>query len=198
MLAPNFRLDEIAQEYKGRYAVVQPHAVDRLQDLRDELGPLVVNSGYRPPGYNASIGGATYSRHMYGDAFDIDPVNVSLTTLQSACYSHGAGYVGVYTTHMHCDWRDDTVSIEFFGTPNGTFTFQPPPFDAVVRFDSFGVELEAPAEGWDEGEPLREWTAYDADGYAIDSFVGEKYEPPADAASVEVWIGREIVRTVVF
>src|SRR5690606_17424243 len=52
-LAPNFVLDELAQAWKGRYGVVQPHAVAKLQALRDALGPIVVNSGYRNPDYNA-------------------------------------------------------------------------------------------------------------------------------------------------
>ena len=197
LVAPNFRLDEVAHRFKGQYAVVQPHAIDRLQDLRDQLGPLIVNSGYRPPGYNASVGGAIHSRHMYGDAFDIDPVNVSLSTLQDTCYANGAGYVGVYATHIHCDWRNDPLSAEFFINSGATgFSYAPPQFDADLRFD--GAQLDAPAEGWDEGQPLREWTAYDSSGWAIDTAVGEKYTPPANAASVEVWIGREIVRTVIF
>ncbi len=207
MLAPNFRLDEVAQSWKGQFAIVQPHAIDRLQDLRDDLGALVVNSGYRPPDYNASVGGATYSRHMYGDAFDLDPVSVSLTTLQNTCYSHGAGYVGVYSTHIHCDWRDDSVSVEFFGSNTSSFAFDMPILDGFIRSDvdlsaigtdasSDAVVLDAPATGWDEGEPLREWTAYDVDGYAIDFYVGETYEPPLDAASVEVFIGREVLRTI--
>src|SRR5690606_7813237 len=67
-LAPNFTLGEVAQASKGRYAVVQPHAVAHMQAIRDQLGALTVNSGYRSPGYNSGIAGsATYSRHMYGD-----------------------------------------------------------------------------------------------------------------------------------
>lgn len=49
-ITPNFTLEETAQVWKGRYAVVQPHAVAYLQDLRDMIGPIVVNSGYRSPG----------------------------------------------------------------------------------------------------------------------------------------------------
>lgn len=194
-LAPNFRLDEIAQLYKGRYAVVQPHAVERLQDLRDQLGALIVNSGYRSPGYNSGIGGATWSRHMYGDGFDIDPVSVSLSALQSACNAHGASYVGVYTSHMHCDWRNDPLSTAFYGSAgSNAFTWELPAFDGAIAVDA--GRLVAPAVGWDEGEPLREWVAFDADGWAIDTFVGETWDPPPGTASVEVWIGREIVRTL--
>lgn len=67
-LAPNFLLLEIAVPEKGPFAVVQPHAVASLQAVRDDLGALIVNSGYRNPAYNAGVGGATWSRHQYGDA----------------------------------------------------------------------------------------------------------------------------------
>ena len=90
-LAPNFVLEEVAQAYKGRFGVVQTHAIDRLQAMRDDLGALVINSGYRNPDYNAGVGGATWSRHMYGDAFDIDPVSASLTELAEACEAEGRG-----------------------------------------------------------------------------------------------------------
>ncbi|WP_373422454.1 D-Ala-D-Ala carboxypeptidase family metallohydrolase [Enhygromyxa salina] len=67
-VATNFTLDGFAQAWKGRYAVVQSQGVTRLQDLQDIIGPIAVKSGHRPPGYNAMVGGATHSCHMYGDS----------------------------------------------------------------------------------------------------------------------------------
>lgn len=47
-------------------------AVNILQPLRDALGtPVNINSGYRCPSLNRSIGGATNSQHMTGQAADI-------------------------------------------------------------------------------------------------------------------------------
>jgi hypothetical protein len=117
-LSPNFRLDEVAQLYKGRWAVVQPHAIVALQDIRDELGSLTLNSGYRSPEYNASVGGVTNSRHMFGDAFDIAPGNASLSQLEQACEDYG-GFLVEYDTFAHCDWRLDPVDEQFFGAPMG-------------------------------------------------------------------------------
>lgn len=192
-LAPNFVFDEFMQEWKGRYGLFQPHMVVKLQDLRDDLGPLAVNSGYRNPEYNAGVGGVTYSRHQWGDAVDLDPVSVSLDQLGSACSAADADYVGYYESHIHCDWRNHPLDPEFYDPeptqPGHEHSRAPLPELHVQLARSFGV-WTAPAEGWDEGEPLREWTAYDADGQVLSQQVGRHFSPPAEAAQVEVVVGR--------
>jgi uncharacterized protein YcbK (DUF882 family) len=46
--------------------------IDNLNVLRQELGsPLFVNSGYRSPEHNKSIGGSLNSQHLTGKAADI-------------------------------------------------------------------------------------------------------------------------------
>jgi hypothetical protein len=117
-VAPSFTLGELARAWQGPLAIVQPHAVVRLQALRDALGPLAVHSGYRSPGYNAAIGGAMHSRHMYGDAFDLEPLAAPLDDLAAACLEQNA-FVVEYDTHIHCDWRDDPVDERFFGPLDG-------------------------------------------------------------------------------
>jgi hypothetical protein len=189
-LAPNFLLDEIAQEWKGPYAVVQPHAIERLQDMRDELGALIINSGYRSPEYNETVDGVTWSRHIYGDAFDIDPVSVSLDTLADTCAEHGAGYVGVYVDHIHCDWRDDPVDVGFFGpAPILNITTQP-----YLRAEPMwvGEALTTTSEGWDEGEPLREWTAFDAQGRVLAEARGQTWVPPEGTARIRCTVGKAL------
>jgi len=191
-VAPNFTRDELMQSWKGDWAVLQVHAVERLQDLRDELGPLVVNSGYRSPGYNQSVGGAELSRHQYGDAFDLDPVGVSLSSLHAACERHGAGFVLTYTTHVHCDWRDDSVEPAFFGPQPA-----PPPKPLVSARLVRGLDgvWTAPGDGFDCGEPLREWVARDAEGRVLATGTGASWEAPSGAAEVEVTVGGRIVVT---
>jgi hypothetical protein len=187
-IAPNFRLDEIAQAFKGRWAIVQPHAIDSLQALRDAAGVLNVNSGYRSPAYNLEIGGATYSRHMYGDGFDLDPTTVTVDALEGLCEDHG-GMLVEYETHVHCDWRFDDVDVEFFGPP-GAAAPQVPAFSGRVEAD--GGRLFAPAEGFDEGEPVRRWTARDAKGDVVARAVGRSFVPPAGAVRVDVVIGARV------
>lgn len=193
-IAPNFTLGEIATRSKGRYAVVQPHAIERLQDIRDAAGALRVNSGYRSPSYNSGVGGASKSRHMYGDGFDIDPLSISVNALEPKCTQNG-GKLVEYNTHVHCDWRFDPQDQKLFGAtaiaPGSS------PDDFVQEEFSASIErhegvLTAPAEGFDEGEPVRRWTAYDADGNVIAEFKGDAFTPPADATTVEVDVGRVV------
>lgn len=113
-IARDFTLAEVAHRWKGRYVVVQPHAVASLQRLRDDVGSITVNSGYRSPKYNDGVGGATHSRHMFGDGFDMDPNAVSLSTLEDACQNNG-GFLVEYTSHVHCDFRFNDVDTTFFG-----------------------------------------------------------------------------------
>ena len=54
----------------------------------------------------------------------------------------------------------------------------------------------APAEGFDEGEPQRRWTARDAAGHVIGTFVGAEFAAPAGTASVEVRVGAQVERSV--
>jgi zinc D-Ala-D-Ala carboxypeptidase len=50
-----------------------------LQPLRDAVGPLHVNSGYRSPAVNTALAGSSRtSAHMEGSAADLDPTNVSI------------------------------------------------------------------------------------------------------------------------
>lgn len=189
-LAPNFRLDEIAQRYKGRYAVVQPHAIESLQGLRDQVGAIGVNSGYRSPAYNAGLdGAATYSRHMYGDAYDLDPIEVGLSTLENACTGSG-GMLVEYTSHVHCDFRFDAVDETLFGPPMAADQSEPLMFGAIT-VEPDGA-LMAPAEGFTEGEPVRRWVARAADGSVITEAVGARFDPPLGTVRVDVRIGAQV------
>lgn len=189
-IAPNFTLDEIAQSWKGRYAIVQPHAIAGLQKFRDSLGAIRVNSGYRRPAYNKSVGGATHSRHMYGDAFDLKPLNTSLNKLESACTANG-GKLVEYNSHVHCDFRFDSVDTAFYGVASGA---------GIVPGTEFGAQLEEQEgewtavnlEGFDEGEPVLRWSAVDAEGNVIGEHRGPSFVPPEGTAAVRALVGAQV------
>ena len=193
-LAPNFQLGEIAQPDKGRYALVQPHAVVSLQALRDQVGAIGVNSGYRSPAHNAATpGSATNSRHMFGDGFDLDPIEVGLSTLENACVGSG-GVLVEYETHVHCDFRNDAVDEQFFGPIPQELDPEPPRFSADLVLGDDGL-WRAPAEGFDEGAPQRRWTARDAAGQVLATAVGAEFAAPVGTATVDVRVGAQVERS---
>lgn len=65
-----------------------------LQAIRDWAGAsITINSGYRTPNHNASIGGASNSQHIYGKAVDI--VCSDKTPLQLAQRAETLGMKGI-------------------------------------------------------------------------------------------------------
>lgn len=74
-VSENFKLLEYVRlpERNGDLSIyIDPEIAYYAQELRYAWGgPLVLSSTFRSPEYNAEIGGALFSRHMYGDAVDI-------------------------------------------------------------------------------------------------------------------------------
>lgn len=84
-----------------------------LQVLRDFLDiPIYVNSGYRTPQYNRSVGGSENSQHLYAKAADIR-VTTGMPTECIYDIIEGLirigqmkqGGVGLYNTFVHYDIR---------------------------------------------------------------------------------------------
>lgn len=57
----------------GTTHAIDPKLIAGLEVLRHQAGgrPLRIVSGYRSPSYNASVGGARRSQHLYGRAADV-------------------------------------------------------------------------------------------------------------------------------
>ena len=82
--------------------------VGALERIRKYYGgqPITINSGYRCPDHNKAVGGASGSRHTYGDAADfvvsgIDPLAVYADIDP---YHHNGG-LGRYGNFTHIDFR---------------------------------------------------------------------------------------------
>ena len=71
----NFSLNEyvlLPDRNGDERCYVDAQIAQHVQDLRGAWGgPLILNSSFRSPRLNAAIGGAFFSRHMYGDALDV-------------------------------------------------------------------------------------------------------------------------------
>jgi hypothetical protein len=194
-IAPNFVFAEIADPVTGSYQVVQPHAIEKLQQVRDVIGPLIVRAGFRSPLYNAGAGGVPNSRHLFGDAFDLEPVDATpelRAQLHQACLDAGAGYVETYDNgHVHCDWRNIANDPAFFdaSSDEGVEWHEPPELVASVvpEGDSLRVDV-GPSESR-EGELSRTWTAYADDGTVVGRADSLTFDPPPRTALVDVDVG---------
>lgn len=93
----------------------------RLEALRHALGdqPIRVTSGFRSTACNAAVGGASNSRHLYGDAADLGSGSHSLCTLAKQARYHGFnGILGPgypdHNDHTHVDQRPS----RYWSAPN--------------------------------------------------------------------------------
>lgn len=93
---------------------------ENLQVLRDYLGfPIQINSGYRSPAYNESVGGVKNSQHLLGKAADIVCQKYTPEQLLAAVEKLIAegkvkfGGVGIYNTFLHVDLRDKKARWDF-------------------------------------------------------------------------------------
>jgi hypothetical protein len=85
-----------------------------LQKIRDKVGPLIINSGYRTPKYNASpsVGGAKNSQHLFAKAADISHATLTGPELHKVVLDminkgeiHNGG-LGKYNNFVHYDIRE--------------------------------------------------------------------------------------------
>ena len=133
-MSKHFAIKELMSLRKGKYALYSSKALDLIQTMRSSAAsPFIINSAYRSPGYNKGVGGATWSRHMYGDAIDFYSPDVSLDDLKRHCEAHNAHFIQLYKTHIHCDWRFLDRDTDFFD----------PELDRPLRLSAFQVWAES-------------------------------------------------------
>lgn len=107
-LSANFKVKEFACSDGSDPIFISSELVTVLQKIRSHFRkPVTINSAYRTPAKNKSVGGATYSQHMYGMAADI--VVKGVTPKQVAAYAEtllpNKGGIGIYPTFTHIDVR---------------------------------------------------------------------------------------------
>ena len=98
-----FTPKEIACRGTGRLIIV-PEFLDGLDALRGNLGhSLIVLSAYRSSYHNARVGGAVFSRHLFGDAADLSIVGRVRLKMDEAAKGVGVTGFGYYKTFLHID-----------------------------------------------------------------------------------------------
>ena len=108
-LSTNFRVREFACSDGSDPIFIDSKLVTILQKIRTHFGKAVtITSAYRTPIHNKSVGGTTYSQHLYGKAADIKVKGVSPKTV--AAYVEkllsDRGGIGIYDTFVHIDVRE--------------------------------------------------------------------------------------------
>ena len=145
--------------------------VEYLQKIRDHFGKSVhINSGYRCKTHNASVGGASKSNHMDGEAADIRIDGVK--PIEIAQYAEYIGMlgIGVYSWGVHVDtrtskyfWYDGGASnVKTFG---GTFT------EETTKIDTSKIDTSA-------ADPQKMWNYFKTKGlndYGIAGLMGNLY-----------------------
>jgi uncharacterized protein YcbK (DUF882 family) len=85
---------------------MDPKLLDIIYDLTVMLGVTSawqLNSGYRNPASNATVGGAKQSQHLRGKANDITNPQKPPSAIQAAARALKKGGVGTYNTFTHID-----------------------------------------------------------------------------------------------
>ena len=107
-----FTRDEMKCKCGGKYCngfPVEPseELLKVMDEIREEVGlPVRVTSFIRCKQHNANEGGASSSRHLYGDAADIQCSGKTPRQLYDlACKKLPKGGVGLYSWGIHVDTR---------------------------------------------------------------------------------------------
>lgn len=102
------------------WSIVNPRMIAGYQTISKNYAPhpARINSAYRNPSRNTRIGGAKESRHIYGDAVDIQtvaighigpPTRADWEKLEKIAEERHPSYIEKYEEsgagHVHVDWR---------------------------------------------------------------------------------------------
>lgn len=119
-LSPHFMLSELVNSNTARAKGLSnnptPEVIENLEllckealePIRELVGPLKINSGYRSEEVNRAVGGSKGSAHCAGHAADLNPVKVSWKGLMDAVVESGLEldqiiyeHTWVHVGHLH-------------------------------------------------------------------------------------------------
>lgn len=108
-VSKHFRVREFSSKDGADKVLIDDDLVKLLENIREASGgkAVTINSGYRSPEHNKSVGGVSNSQHVKGTAADIVVADTDpLTVGQIAEYFlNTKGGIGVYKSFTHVDTR---------------------------------------------------------------------------------------------
>lgn len=111
-LTPNFDSSEFdcpCTSPDCRVTLVSLSLVEKAQRMRNQIGPIKVNSGFRCGPHNKELGGAARSYHLLGMAADLKPLVAPVSALvECAEREFPVGGIGKYEGRVHVDERPFT------------------------------------------------------------------------------------------
>lgn len=87
---------------------IDPQLIIYLQKIRDYFGrAVIINSAYRCKKHNSDVGGASKSKHLYGQAADIKVSGINPLKVAQYAEFIGVKGIGQYSNFVHIDTRDN-------------------------------------------------------------------------------------------
>ena len=103
-VSDHFKVFEFACHDGSELVYIHPALAALVEKIRTTLGHSInINSGYRTPSYNESIGGAKHSRHKTGQAADLSSRHATPREIYLIAKDLNPGGLGGYNTFVHVD-----------------------------------------------------------------------------------------------
>ncbi|MDW7660600.1 MAG: D-Ala-D-Ala carboxypeptidase family metallohydrolase [Bacillota bacterium] len=105
-ISPNFILREFQCKDGSHQVAIHHQLLEKLQQLRDMAQkPVLITSGYRNPSHNAKVCGSSTSRHLTGEAADIQIPGLHPDEVAQLAVAAGFTGIGIYDSFTHVDVR---------------------------------------------------------------------------------------------
>lgn len=108
-ISKHFRVREFACKDGCQFVLISKVLVQILEGLREQIGEeIYINSGFRTPSHNKTVGGVLLSYHQYGMAADIRAKTKKPEELYSILNKMMEGWGGLelHDTFVHVDTRE--------------------------------------------------------------------------------------------
>lgn len=124
-ISPHFTVRDFATRDGAPLARISPTLVTGLESVVRLAGPIEILSGYRHRRHNASVRGASQSRHIAGQAADIwSPTKSSLYLARQVIEGMGCRIgIGLGRSSVHIDVRGHLATWTYPGAPLSELAF---------------------------------------------------------------------------